>query len=465
MGGGFLSTFLGVGRFQTLKSEEDLLYYFESFVKARDAMRIGVEVELFAVDRETGKALPYHGPKGIFQILQRLAQTFQYEPVMEGEAIVALKRGDTLVSLEPGGQVELSAPPVDSIFDVETQIQNFLNELRTVRSQIPGIEWLAVGIQPFSALHEIPWVPKQRYAIMREHFKFRGLLSHFMMKCTATNQVSLDYSSEEDAMMSLRVVLAITSIVTALFASSSISEGKPNGFLSKRLEIWNYTDPDRTGLLPDFIEEGKTFRDYLDYLLEMPMLFLVRQRHWIPVRQRTFRQFVRDGFEGFQATLDDFELHLSTAFPEVRLKQYLEIRGADGQSPSLIPSVAAFWKGILYDATARQKAWELVSFASLSERMRLHREIPHKGLQAQLGSRTIFPIAEELVHLACAGLEQQKRTSNRRNERLFLNRIKKEILEKGQSPAEKILDKWQNEFEGNPSRLIKYLSIDYQQVA
>lgn len=455
----FLTTFTGEEHATLLKSEEDLLSYFHPFAKPREAMRVGMEVELLGIDKSTGKALPYEGSPGIHQILAEMAKLHEYEPVWEDRRIIALKRGETLISLEPGGQMELSAPPVSNIFDIHDQIERFLAELRQIRLKFPGIDWLAYGIQPFSSVEEISWVPKNRYVIMSDYFRAHGTLSHEMMKCTATNQINFDYLSEENAMANLRVALGITSIVTALFAHSSFSEGRPNGFLSRRLHIWNHTDPDRTGLLVEFTRAGCTFKDYIDYLLGMPVMFVVRSGKWISVKNRNFRAFIRQGFEGLHATVGDFELHLSTAFPEARLKQYLEIRGVDGQRTDLIPAVAAFWKGILYDSEMREKAWNLVAFASKEDRLQLHRAVPREGLRAKLGSRPILPMAYELVELSCQSLAKQKFKDESRNECLFLERIRETILKPQKSPAEMLLEKWSGEFRQNPERLIEYLSI------
>jgi len=455
----FLTTFTSEEHSALLKSAEDLFRYFHSFAKSRNQIRVGVEVEILGVEKSSGKALPYEGDPGIHQVLAEMAKRFAYEPVLEAEHIIALKRRDTLISLEPGGQVELSAPPVSNVFEVQEQVENFLSELRQIRKVFPKIEWLAYGIQPFSSLAQIPWVPKERYAIMASYFKTHGMLSHEMMKMTATNQINFDYLSEANAMANLRAVLCLTSIVTALFANSPFSEGRPNGFLSRRLHIWNHTDPDRTGLLTAFTQPGRTFKDYLEYILQMPLMFVVRHGKWIPVYGKNFREFIREGFEGTRATLGDFELHLSTAFPEARIKQYLEVRGIDGQSPELIPAVAAFWKGLLYDADTREKAWKLVADASEDDRLRLHCDVPRIGLRAKLGSTPIFPIAEELVELSCQSLAKQKTKEESRSECLFLEKIRHKILTPQKSPAEALLEKWAGEFKESPARLIEYLSI------
>lgn len=443
---------------QRLSCEKDLELYFQSFAKPANAKKVGIEAEFFGVERMSGQALPYSGPRGIEEILKRMAAQFAYEAIMENGQIIGLRRSDSSISLEPGGQIELSAPPVYDIFDVQKQIQKFISELKLIARQIPEITFLAVGVQPFSGLDQIAWVPKIRYRHMSEYFKGRGELSHDMMKRTATNQVNLDYTSEEDAMCMLRTALGITSIVSAMFANSAFSEGRPNGYKTFRMEIWKHTDSARTGLLKDFFERGRKFSDYLRYMLDMPFIFIVRGGKWTPLPNLTFRQFLKEGYQGATATLGDFELHLSTAFPEVRIKQYLEIRGVDCQSPELIPSVAAFWKGILYDDEIRQKAWNLVAEASVEERLELHQSIPRQGLNAKLGGRPIFSIARELVDLACASLSKQRAICST-SECIFLEVLRDKIIRTQKSPADIFLEKWAGEWQNDPRKVIDYLAI------
>ncbi len=454
-----MSTFLGEKPTHALESEKELAHYFQGYAKSRQAFRVGIEVEILAVNRSTGKALSYAGEPGIQAILEWMARERRYEPIREAGNITALRRGGQMITLEPGGQIELSAPPTESVFEIQEQVTAFFEELRGVRQALPGIEFLAAGIQPYSTNTEISWVPKERYAIMADYLKARGTRSHDMMKRTATNQVNLDYTSEAHAMSSLRVVLGITSIVSAMFANSAFSEGKWNGFVSERVDIWNHTDPARTGMLWDFFREGCSFQDYVDYLLEMPMMFLVRDGKWIAVPGITFRRFIRDGFAGHRATLADFELHLSTAFPEARFKQYLEIRGADGLPPALIPSLAAFWKGILYDEPTREQAWELIAYASLEEHQQLRADVARQGLQARLGNRPVFELAQELVRLACISLGRQKKDPSQGDECIYLDRIRERILGPGLSPAESFRRQWKDYPAVSPASLIESLSI------
>ena len=454
-----MSTLTGEQESRLIESEEELYRFFQPFAKPVAERRIGLEWEIFGVERETGKGLFYLGPRGIEAILCRLAAAFHYEPILEEGHVIALKRGGDWVTLEPGGQVELSASPVKTVFEIENQLKTFAGELKEVgKNYFPGMTWLSVGMHPFSSLDEISWVPKRRYALMASYLKSKGALAHDMMKRTATNQLNLDFPDEATALAQLRTVFGITSIVSALFANSSFSEGKPNGFLTRRVQIWNETDPARTGLLRELIQEGTSFRDYIEYLLDMPMIFIVRGEKWIPMEGISFRKFLREGKTGERATWPDFELHLSTAFPEARFKHYLEIRGVDAQRFPFIPAVAAFWKGILYDDQSRQASWQLVKDFSPEERLKLHSALPKEGLKARFGRVPIFELAEELVRLSCEGLRRQAMDSQR-SEEVYLESIREEILKPRRSPAETLLKKWSEEFGQDSHALIRYLEI------
>ena len=453
-----MSTLVGEQESRAIEAEGEIRSYFSGFAKPRGKEQVGVECEFFGIERATGQALPYLGPSGIEAVLCRLASVFHYEPVLEEGHVIALRKGEKWITLEPGGQVELSAPPVGSVFEVELQIQTFAEELREMKRYFPDITWLSVGFHPFSTLEEMPWVPKGRYELLSRYLGSRGREAYEMMKRTATNQVCLDYSDEATAFAQFRTVFGLTSLVSALFAHSPFSEGRPNGFLTRRLQAWNETDPERCGLLPSFTEEGRTFRDYAEYLLEMPMIFIYREGKWISMEGMSFRKFLREGKDRFHATWSDFELHLSTAFPEARFKQYLEIRGVDAQRLPLIPSVAAFWKGILYDASAREKAWSLVSGLSREERLNIHRAVPREGLKARVGKAQACEISGELYRLSCEGLGRQTGPGER-SECVYLDRLHEEIIRPCRSPAETLLEKWRGEFREDPQKLISYLEV------
>lgn len=422
-------------------------------------MRVGLEAEFFGVFRRSGEALPYEGDTGIHVILKTLARNFGYSPIIEDGLIIALKKGPSFITLEPGGQIELSAPPVKTIFEVKALLDAFLADLKRVEEYFPDVAFLAFGIQPFSRVEAVGWVPKKRYRLMADYLGTRGSLAHSMMKLTATNQINFDYLSEEHAMKSLRTVLGLSPIVSALFANACFSEGRPNGYMSLRQEIWRHTDNDRTGIPECFMRSGASFKDYVEYLLRMPVMFIVRGEEWHALGGISFRDFLRSGFKGLQATLADFELHMSTAFPEARLKQYLEVRGIDGQAPHMIPAVAAFWKGILYDEATIEKAWELVSGASPEERAVLWREVPQKALGVRFLGKSLWEYAEQLVALACESLARQVTTTESRTECYFLQQIEKEILSPRKVPAEVFLDRWNKDWKKDPREVLRALLI------
>ena len=453
-----MSTLVGEQESRLLESEEGLYTFFQRFAKPASKERVGIECEFFGIEKDSGKALPYAGPTGIEAILWRLAAVFHYEPVLEEGHVIALRRSENWVTLEPGAQVELSAPPVRTVFEIEKQVRSFAAELREMKKYFPGMTWISVGAHPFSRAGGISWIPKRRYELMAEYFKGRGRLAHEMMKGTATNQINLDFPDERGALDQFRVIFAVTSIASAIFAHSPFSEGRPNGFLSRRMQVWNETDSDRAGLLLEFLSEGRSFRDYVEYLLEMPMIFIVREDQWIPMRGVSFRKFLREGKNNYRATWADFELHLSTAFPEARFKHYLEIRGVDAQRLPLIPSVAAFWKGILYDEEARRKTRNLMSDFSPKEILKFHREMPVQGLKGWMGKVPVIELAGELFRQSCAGLRRQARRGEP-SECVYLETIHSEILKPGRSSAETLLQKWNGAFRRDPKKLIHYLEV------
>jgi len=438
-----------------------LQLYFQQFAKPEAQGLVGIECELLAVNAETGAALPYSGSDGIEAILRDLAYEFGYEKLQESGRTIALRKGGTFISLEPGGQVELSAEPVKSVHAIRRQLDHFFFELKTIADFHGMITFLACGIQPFSRSGAIEWVPKKRYGVMARYLARRGRLAHDMMKRTAANQVALDYSSEQDAFEKMCLVMRLTSIASAMFSNSSISNGRPSGFVSERMHIWRFTDPSRCGLLIHSLCPEANFGAYLDYLLDLPMMFIVRGKRWIPMPARfNFRRFVKKGYSGFHAIEEDFELHLSTVFPEARFKQYLEIRGADGQRSHLITAVPAFWKGILYSDGARRGAQKLVKQFQEKDFLKLHGEIGRKGLRARIRGMQVLELARELVRLSEEGLAARPQFNDlEQDERIFLVPLREEILKRGITQAEQIVQFWRGAHGGSVCQLLDYLKI------
>lgn len=456
-----MSTFLKTESVsKPIQSADDLRSYFQMAAKPKSQERVGIECELFGVHAETGMALPYFGPAGIEAILNELAKEFGYEPVVENGHTIALRKSEWLVSLEPGGQVELSAEPVKNIHEVREQLDRFFFELKIMTRFFSHIAWITAGVHPFSALSDIEWVPKKRYEIMAQYLGRKGKRAHDMMKRTSGNQVNLDYLSEEDAISKMRLSLAVTPVAAAMFANSSLSLGKLNGFASERLNIWRYTDPARTGLILNLICQTCSFQDYLNYVLDVPMMFLVRHGKWIVTPGLTFRKFIEHGLKGIKPTQDDFELHLSTIFTDVRFKQYVEIRGLDGQRNHLIPAVSAFWKGLFYDGEAARKASRLMGRFGEKEILKLHHDVERKGLRANIRGTEVLELARELVQISGEGLRRQKQFNEREeDEQIYLTPLKEEILRDGKTTADRLADLWRGSFRKKPRAVVDYLKI------
>lgn len=454
-----MSTYLGAKKANRLLSLDDLPRYFETHAKPASRHLIGLEWELFGVAPATGEALPYQGPAGIEAALKALAEHFGYERLEESGQVIGLVRGERFVSLEPGGQLELSAEPVKTVHDVKQQLDAFRDELKEIAGLL-GITWITFGFHPFSAREVIEWVPKRRYDIMREYFRATGSMAHDMMKRTAANQVSIDYLNERDAMEKLRVIHGVSSLVSAVFAHSSISEGAWNGCQTRRMAAWRETDSERCGLIERLLREEATFADYVDYVLDTPMLFVIRGDRWLPMEGLRFREFLLKGRGELRATLDDLELHLSTIFPEARLKNCIEIRGADGQRFPLIPSVAALWKGLLYDHQAREGAWDLVKGFSWEERMSFHLAIEKSGPEAHLGNFRGWDLARELCAIAVGGLRRQSLRNERgEDESVYLEPILSEVIGPESTPAEKARELWEGDFHRKSAALLAYLGL------
>lgn len=384
-----------------IASIDDLVAYFARGAKAPERWRIGVEQEKIAVYAD-GVTPPFIGERGIEELLRRLAP-HGFETVREDGHLLALKRASESVTVEPGGQVEFSGPALGTASACRDSLTSHVDMVSDVARQL-GLTFLGVGLRPWGTVDEIPWLPKRRYGVMRDYLPTKGSLATQMMKRTATVQANVDFDSEQTAADKVRTALGVTSIVTALFAASPITEGRPNGYQSFRAAIWLDTDEARCGLLPFAFEEGFGFRQYVEWALDIPMFFVVRRGTYHPAGEFTFRRFMREGFQGERATLGDWETHLSTLFPEVRLKRYIEVRGADAGPMDMAVGLAALWRGLLEDSEARHAAWALVKNHPFSEREALRRTVPRAGLKATLGRRSFKELAQELVAIARQGL-------------------------------------------------------------
>lgn len=423
-----------------ITSKAQLVEYIAQGAKPEAEWRIGTEHEKFAYNTADFRPLPYEGDKGIRRLLTEL-QRFGWEPVNEGNNLIALTQGQQSVTLEPGGQVELSGAPLETIHQTCIEVGTHLKQIREVGNEI-GIAMAGLGFNPKWKREDIPWMPKGRYNIMRAYMPKKGKLGLDMMLRTCTVQVNLDFSSEADMVTKFRVGLALQPLATALFASSPFTEGKPNGFLSYRSHIWTDTDPDRTGMLGFVFEDGMGYERYVDHALDVPMYFVYRDGKYIDAAGQSFRDFM-DGklpaYPGQTPTLRDWADHITTLFPEVRLKRYLEMRGADGGPWSRLCALPALWVGLLYDKTALAAAWDLCRDWTMQEREQLRAEVPKYGLHTPLRGRPLRAYAQEMVKIALSGLKARSRISPAGEDETHFLEPLVAIAETGETPAEALL--------------------------
>jgi glutamate--cysteine ligase len=442
---------------QTLSDPRELAAWLESGNKPKSDWRIGTEHEKFGFCTESLRPLPYEGERGIRAMLEGLAREFAWKPVMEDGLPIALIKDDCSITLEPGGQLELSGGLLDNLHETCREVNRHLAEVRTVAEPL-GIGFLGMGFHPTARREEIEWMPKARYVIMRNYMPKVGQLGHDMMKRTCTVQVNLDYSSEADMVAKFRASLALQPIATALFANSPFVEGKPSGYLSYRSQVWTDTDNNRTGMLPWVFESGMGFERYVDWMLDVPMYFVRREGRYLDMAGRSFRDFLNGrlpGLEGERPTLADWEDHLTTAFPEVRLKRFLEMRGADGGPWRRLCALPAFWVGLLYDSDNLAACLDMTRDWSLEDRQRLRDEVARIGLKATIRGKSVRDIARRLLQLARQGLARRERFNGAGDhEAGFLNALE-EIVDRGTTPAEVKLAAYESRWQGDASRVFR----------
>jgi len=442
-----------------VEDEEQLIDFFRSGEKPCTDWRIGTEHEKVGLYRDTLQPIPYEGERGIGALLSELERDHGFSPLFDAGRLVGLERDATSITLEPGGQLELSGAPLMTLHETCREFHDHLALMKHCSERF-GMVWLGLGMHPLARVEELPRMPRERYTIMREYLAKRGNLALEMMHATGSVQVNLDYLSEADLARKLRVALAASPIVTALYANSSISGGKPNGFISRRAWVWRHTDPDRCGLLPFAFSEGwdedGAYRSYLEWALDVPMLFIRREDRHLPMRGRTFRDYLAHGHEHYRASLADWNLHVTTLFPEVRLKRVLEIRSADAVPPGLVCALPAFWKGLLYDEAALDAAWTRLRGWSFDEVDRLQEQVAREALAAQTPDGPVLALAKELVDLAASGLRNlDERNRAGEDERLFLDPLY-EILDRGASPGRYILERWDDAWRRSTDQLVEY---------
>jgi len=433
-----------------VRSLDELLAYFVTAGKPASDWRTGTEHELIGVIASSGEAPPYDGPHGIGALFDAFAAEGG-TPVRENGHIIALTRDSAQLTIEPGGQFELAAGPVRDDHQFVADLRAYLDALGKASRPL-GLAWLSAGLRPFGTRADIPWMPKLRYDVMREYMPRVGTRGLDMMQRTATVQVNLDFADETDAAEKLRCIYSVTSILTALWAASPIVDERATDYQSYRAWIWRDTDNARAGLLPFVFERDDVFTAYTEWALDVPMYFIYRHGRYVPVpADLTFRRFLEQGWNGELATRADWAMHLSTLFPEGRLKKFIEVRGCDCGSIEMIEALAPMMRGLLYDPTARAAATALTAGLSFAERERIADEVPRQGFATRVGQRTVGELARELVAIAKAGLSRVAPAS------IPLLAPVEEIAATGRTQADRMRELW-NQHAGDRPALIRALS-------
>src|ERR1700689_691168 len=451
---------------EPLEKKEDLIRYFASGAKPRDQWRVGTEYEKVLVSKRDGRALPFSGPSGVEEIMRRLIDRYGYEADDENGRVIALRGERAPITIEPGGQVQLSGEQCDNVHCAHREFTQHAQQLIEIGHQI-GATVLGLGIQPVSRIDEIELLPKARYHIMYPYMARKGKLGQRMMKQTAGGQANLDYSDERDAMRKLRVSMGIVPLLYAIFANSPLSDGGLNGYHSFRGHIWTDTDNERSGV-PEFIfRPDCSFEDYAEYALDVPMYFLIRNHEYIDLTQPpglTFRQYLERGFGRERATVDDWTNHLTTIFTEVRLKKYVEVRTADSQPPQFILALPALLKGMLYNDDCLAGAWDLVKGWSYRERREITDGAHKNGLDARAGKIKLQERGYELMQIAAKGLERAKALNSRgQDESIYLLRLM-DLVRSGHSQASLAISRWKGEWNYDVGRMGQGCAYDAESI-
>ena len=438
-----------------IESFDQLAAFMESGNKPKSDWRIGTEHEKFGWLTDTRQPLPYDGERSINALFAGLEAKFGWEPVREGENVIGLTRNGANISLEPGGQFELSGAAFASVTETEAELRNHLDEVRTLAEPL-GIRFMGIGAAPEWRHEEMPVMPKGRYRLMTDYMGKVGTHGTQMMYRTSTVQVNLDYASEADMVQKMRVSLALQPVATALFASSPFFEGKPNGHRSWRSRIWRDLDASRTGMLPFAFEDGFGFQRYVDWVLDVPMYFVYRNGKYINALGQSFRDFLKGelpALPGEKPTLSDWADHMTTVFPEARVKRYIEMRGADCGDFAHIVALPAFWVGLMYDQTALDAAWDLVKGFDAETREALRVAASVDGIAGRVGAVKIADLARATVALSHAGLAGRGLGEERYLEPLVAT------LESGQTQADRWLSLYHGEWGGDLGRIYQAASL------
>lgn len=440
-----------------IESKAQLIEYLASGCKPKSEWKVGTEHEKFGFHRHNNQPLHYDEPGGIKAILQGLVEQFDWQPVYEGDNIIALKRDGCSITLEPGGQLELSGAPLSDVHQTCTETGVHLKEVKAVAEPM-GSAFLGMGFHPLARREDISYMPKGRYEIMSSYMPKVGSLGLDMMKRTCTIQANLDFSSEEDMVKKFRVSLALQPLATALFANSPFTEGQDNGFVSYRSHIWTDTDADRCGIIPFVFEEGMGFERYVDYMLDVPMYFVYRDGRYIDTAGLSFRDFMQGKLSvlpGELPTMADWEDHLTTAFPEVRLKKFLEMRGADGGPWRRICALPALWIGLLYDQKQLDLAADWVADWTIEEHQHLRDKVPKYGLNTKFRDGRVRDLALQMLSMSRSGLEKRAiKSPCGKDESIYLEPLQI-IADTDVTPAERKLGKYHGVWDKNLDALFE----------
>ena len=446
-----------------IERHEQLAEYLADGCKPKDQWRIGTEHEKFGYCKDTLKPLPYEGKRSILAVLEGLRDGHGWAPLEEGGKLICLEKDGANVSLEPGGQLELSGAPLESIHETCDEVNQHLRDVKDISDKI-GVGFIGLGSAPIWSHEQMPVMPKGRYKLMTDYMDRVGTMGKVMMYRTCTVQVNLDFASEADMVQKLRVALALQPVANALFANSPFLDGKPNGVKSTRGLVWRHLDDARTGMLPFVFEEGFGFERWVQYALDVPMYFVYRDGKYIDALGMSFRDFLEGklpALPGETPTLSDWADHLTTAFPEARIKKFMEMRGADGGPWRRLCALPAFWVGLMYDQSSLDAAWDLVKGWDAETREALRVAASEQALQAQVGDINMHELAREVVEISEAGLKARAKPGAGGmvpDETHFLNALK-DSIESGKTPADELLDLYHGEWDGDLSRI--YAEFSY----
>ncbi|MEZ5715325.1 MAG: glutamate--cysteine ligase [Paracoccaceae bacterium] len=445
-----------------IERHEQLAEYLESGCKPKEDWRIGTEHEKFGYCKDTHLPIPYAGERSVLAVLEGLRDGHGWEGLYEGDNLIGLQKDGANVSLEPGGQLELSGAPLESIHQTCDEVNTHLRDVKDIADKV-GVGFIGLGAAPEWTHEQMPLMPKGRYKLMDGYMREVGTMGTSMMRRTCTVQVNLDFGSEADMVQKMRVAVALQPVATALFANSPFFEGKPNGHKSWRSRVWRDLDPARTGMVPFIFEDGFGFERWVQYALDVPMYFVYRDGNYINALGQSFRDFLKGelpALPGETPTLSDWADHLTTVFPEARVKKYIEMRGADGGPWRRLCALPALWVGLLYDQTAQEAAWDLVKHWDAETREAWRVEASVMGLQAVVGGRRMLDLAGEVLAIAREGLRARAMPGAGGmvpDERHFLHALEDSVTD-GKVPADELLERYHGAWGGDLSRIYEEFS-------